>query len=154
MPVVDLATARLHLRADSTTTEDSLIDLWLGVAEEQVAEFLNRNVYADGTALAAAKAAAPGLLQAASTAYIAALDAIVGVSEPTEYAAKRDYARSEYTKAVEDYHASMNGIVVNDTIRAAILLTLAYLYETRNPEATMPTSHRHLLYPYRVQVGV
>lgn len=44
MADLDLATAKWHMRVDSDH-EDGLIDLYVKAAQEQVAMFLNRNVY-------------------------------------------------------------------------------------------------------------
>jgi hypothetical protein len=161
MSLVTLATARLHLRHDSGTTEDDLITLWLAVAEAQVAEYLNRNVYADGAALLAAQAAAPTALEAAEDAFDAVLVEIAALTDDLEYATRKQTAEATYRKAREDYAATMQGIVVNDSIQAAVLLLLAYLFENRAPqygesslEKAAPVIHQRLLAPYRVQMGI
>lgn len=50
MNLVDLDTARAHVRADPA--DDALLALYVGAAEEQVEAFLNRRVYPDADALA------------------------------------------------------------------------------------------------------
>jgi uncharacterized phage protein (predicted DNA packaging) len=52
MPL-DLSTVKLHLRV-SGNDEDSLITLYWNAARESASQYLNRNVFDDTTALAAA----------------------------------------------------------------------------------------------------
>ena len=112
--LVDTATARLHLRVDGTQ-DDTLIALWLGAAQEAAMQHLNRNVYADSAALAAAM-----------------LDGTAG-SDP---------------------------MVVNDMIKAAVLLTLGHLYANRESVNTgstataLPRGVDDLLQPFRIGMGV
>lgn len=44
MSLIDLPTAKLHLRVD-VDDEDALIGLYIGAAETAACDFLNRNVY-------------------------------------------------------------------------------------------------------------
>lgn len=53
MSLIDIDTAKMHLRVDSEE-EDDLIALYLAAAEASAVEFLNRNVYANQAALEAA----------------------------------------------------------------------------------------------------
>lgn len=155
MSLVDLSTARLHLRADpNDTTEDSLITIWLAVAEQQCVEFLNRFVYLDSSALSAAQSGAQTALDAAATAHTAALTAAQSVVDDGERALMQERAHADYEDAKRAFTMTVYGMVVNESIRAAILLQMAYLFETRQPEADMPDSHRCLLMPYRVGMGV
>lgn len=56
--------------------------------------------------------------------------------------------------------ADLVGIVVNDAIRAAILLTIGHLYANRESVVTgtiateLPMTTRYLLDPYRAGMGV
>ncbi len=47
--IVDLPTAKLHLRVDHAD-EDLTIGIYIGAAEARVSEYLNRTIYADATA--------------------------------------------------------------------------------------------------------
>ena len=72
MSFVTLPEAKLHLRGVDGTEEDALIGVYITAAEQMAIALLDRGVYADGTALGVAKAAAPGELDTllASTAAI------------------------------------------------------------------------------------
>jgi hypothetical protein len=154
MAFVTLAEARMHLRHDSNTSEDDLIELWLTVAEQQCVAFLGRNVYADEDALIAAQIAAPGYLEAARIAYESALLAAADVANEDERRVKEHAAHAAYVDAQNDYMAAMQGMVVNESVRAAVLLLMAQLFEQRTPQARMPSSQQALLWPYRVGLGV
>ena len=74
MSFVTLEEAKLHLRVDGTD-EDALIGVYIAAAEKSAIALLDRGVYADGTALGVAKAAAPVELDSAIAAYEAAMTA-------------------------------------------------------------------------------
>lgn len=107
MSLVDLPTAKLHLRAEGSD-EDALIGLYLNAAALAASEYLNRAIYAD----------------------------VVAQGEDAA------------------------GIVVNDAIKAAILLTLGGLYSNREDVVTgvsvarLPNGAQYLLHPYRIGLGV
>lgn len=50
--LLTLATVKLHLRVDHSD-EDTLITLYTNAAEASAAEYLNRTIYADSTAMGA-----------------------------------------------------------------------------------------------------
>ena len=68
MTIMSLDIAKEHLRVTGAD-EDVTIALYLSAAEQAAVDFLNRGVFADTTALAAAKTAAPTALNAATVAY-------------------------------------------------------------------------------------
>src|SRR5688572_19730446 len=98
MPLINTTLAKLHLRVDGST-EDDLITIWIATAEQQVAQFLNRNVYADQTALDAALTAAPTALAAATTAYDAAILLTDAMDEGVDKDAAVKYAEEAYALA-------------------------------------------------------
>lgn len=53
MSLIDLATAKLHLRVDADD-EDAVIKIYIEAAENAAIDFLNRNVYATQAELEAA----------------------------------------------------------------------------------------------------
>jgi hypothetical protein len=154
VPLLTTPTAKLHLRVD-TSDEDDLIAIWIGVAEQQVAHYLNRNVYADQGALDAAVAAAPADLADATTAYEAAILAADAMEEGVGKAAAAKYAEEAYALAQDTSDRTQRGMVVNDTVKAALLLTIGNLYEHRGEDADeLPRAVQSLLNPYRVGMGV
>lgn len=111
MTLIDLTTAKLHLRLDSDD-EDALVQLYVSAASAAAINFLNRNVYAS-------------------------LDELESAAEPPD----------------------ANPMVINDAVRAAVLLILGHLYANREEvvlaSATqMPFGAHNLLYPYRIGMGV
>ena len=155
MSFVQLAEAKLHLRVDGTD-EDALIGLYINAAEQSAIALLDRGVYADGTALGAAKASAPADLTAATATYTAAIAAAQALADATEQAAAAQAAEYAYLRAQVAYRQAMDGIVVNDTIKSAVLLVVGHLYAHREDVvagvsvATLPNGAEWLLQPFKV----
>jgi len=155
MTFVTLPEAKLHLRVDSID-EDALIGLYINAAEQSAVSLLDRGVYADGTALGVAKAAAPAELTAATATYTAAIAAAQALTDATEQAAATQAAEYAYLRAQVAYRQAMDGVVVNDQIKAAVLLTVGSLYAQREDVvvgasvATLPNGADYLLQPFKV----
>ena len=155
MSFVTLAEAKLHLRVDGTD-EDALIGLYINAAEQAAINALDRGVYVDGTALTAAKAAAPGALDTACAAYDAAIEAAEAMTDDALQAAATQTAENAWLKACVTYRQTMDGMVVNDTIRAAVLLIVGHLFANREnvvagvSVAQLPNGAEWLLHPYKV----
>ena len=155
MSFVTLAEAKIHLRVDGTD-EDALIGLYINAAEQAAIKAMDRGVYADDTALNAAKTAAPAALTAATDAYTAAVTAADAMTDATEQAAALQVAETAYMRALVAYRQAFDGIVVNDQIKAAVLLTVGHLYANREDVvvgasvAALPNGADYLLQPYKV----
>ena len=155
MSFVTLPEARLHLRVDGTD-EDALISVYIAAAEQSAVSLLDRGVYADGTALGVAKAAAPGELTAATATYTSAIAAAQALADATEQAAATKAAESAYLRAKVAHRHAMDGMVVNEAIKAAVLLIVGSLYAQREDVvvgvsvAKLPNGAEWLLAPYRV----
>lgn len=155
MSFVTLAEAKLHLRVDGTD-EDALIGLYINAAEQSAMSLLDRGVYVDGTALGAAKAAAPGGLESASAAYDAAIEAAQAMTDDALQAAATQAAENAWLKACVTHRQTMDGMVVNEAIRAAVLLIVGSLYAQREDVvvgasvAALPNGAEWLLAPYKV----
>ena len=155
MSFVTLSEAKLHLRVDGTD-EDALIGLYINAAEQSAVSLLDRGVYADGTALGVAKAAAPAELAAATATYTAAIAAAQALTDATEQAAATQAAEYAYMRAQVAYRPAMDGVVVNDQIKAAVLLIVGHLYAHREDVvagvsvAKLPNGADCLLQPYKV----
>lgn len=156
MSFVTLPEAKLHLRGVDGTDEDALIGVYITAAEQMAIALLDRGVYADGTALGVAKAAAPAELTAATATYTSAIAAAQALADATEQAAATQAAESAYLRAKVAYRQTMDGIVVNDTIRAAVLLIVGHLFANREDVvagvsvAQLPNGAEWLLAPYKV----
>lgn len=154
MALVTLSETKLHLRVDGTE-EDSLIGVYITAAEQSVIATLDREVYPDSTALAAAKAAAPATLTAATAAYTAAVEAAQALADATEQADAALAADYEYLRARADYKQAMDGIVVTDAIKSAVLLIVGHLYANRENSTVgltvslLPNGAEFLLQPYK-----
>ena len=155
MTFVTLPEAKLHLRVDSAD-EDALIAVYITAAEQSAVSLLDRGVYVDGTALTAAKAAAPGALDTACAAYDAAIEAAEAMTDDALQAAATQTAENAWLKACVTYRQTMDGMVVNDTIRAAVLLIVGHLFANREnvvagvSVAQLPNGAEWLLQPYKV----
>ena len=155
MSFVQLAEAKLHLRVDGTD-EDALIGVYIAAAEQSAVSLLDRGVYADGTALGVARAAALGELVAATVTYTEAIAAAQALADTTEQAAATQAAGYAYLRAQVAYRKAMDGIVVNDTIKSAVLLIVGHLYAHREDVlsgvsvAKLPNGAEWLLAPYKV----
>lgn len=157
--LIDLPTAKLHLGVDDTD-EDAILALYIGAAELAAMNFLNRKVYVDQTTLTAAITAAPAALTAATAIYDAAIAAAGLMTNVIEQDAAYVAAETAYRAAQTLACETFAGMVVNDAIKAAILLTLGHLHANResvnvgNITSEIPRGVDSLLYPYRVGMGV
>lgn len=136
--LIDLATAKANLRVDGTA-DDAMITLYLGAAERAAAEYLQRNIYADADALAAAMQAVPAALAAAVAAHDAALLAAGNLFEGVEQDAAILAADEAYSAAQASARMAYRGLVINDTIRAAILLGVQMQYDALTPQQAEAT---------------
>lgn len=150
-----LENAKLHLRVDGID-EDALIGVYIAAAEQSAVSLLDRGVYADGTALGVAKAAAPAELTAATATYTSAIAAARSLADATEQAAATQAAESAYLRAKVAHRNAMDGMVVNEAIKAAVLLIVGSLYVQREDVvvgvsvAQLPNGAEWLLAPYKV----
>ena len=159
MSITTLTVAKEHLRV-TEAAEDVTVQLYLNASERAAAKYLNRNVYADAGALAAAKAAAPAVLTAAVATYDAAILAAESIENEDQRRVLQDVAEADFSQAQGDFVRSMRGIVITDTITAAVLLTLGHLYANREENmagvslAALPMGVQALLTPDRIGMGV
>ena len=155
MSLVTLESAKLHVRVDSAN-EDALIAVYITAAEQSAVSLLDRGVYVDGTALGVARAAAPGELDAAIAAYEAAITAAELLSDTDAQDASIQTAENNLLRAKVAYRQTMDGMVVNEAIRAAVLLIVGHLFANREDVvagvsvAQLPNGAEWLLQPYKV----
>ena len=155
MIFVTTSEAKLHLRVDSAD-EDALIGVYITAAEQMAIALLDRGVYADGTALGVAKAAAPGELDTAIAAYESAIAAAEALPGETAIAAAIQTAGNGLLRAKVAHRHAMDGMVVNEAIKAAVLLIVGSLYTQREDAVVgvsveqLPNGAEWLLAPYKV----
>ncbi len=155
MIFVTTSEAKLHLRVDSAD-EDALIGVYITAAEQMAIALLDRGVYADDTALGVAKAAAPGELDTAIAAYESAIAAAEALADETAKAASIQTAGNGLLRAKVAHRQAMDGMVVNEAIKAAVLLIVGSLYVQREDvvvgvsAAQLPNGAEWLLAPYKV----
>ena len=155
MSFVTTSEAKLHLRVDSAD-EDALIGVYITAAEQMAIALLDRGVYADDTALGVAKAAAPGELDTAIAAYESAIAAAEALADETAIAAAIQTAGNGLLRAKVAHRQAMDGMVVNEAIKAAVLLIGGSLYAQREDVvvgvsvAQLPNGAEWLLAPYKV----
>ena len=155
MIFVTTSEAKLHLRVDSAD-EDALIGVYITAAEQMAVALLDRGVYADGTALGVAKAAAPGELDTAIAAYESAMAAAEALADETAKAASIQTACNGLLRAKVAHRQAMEGMVVNEAIKAAVLLIVGSLYAQREDAVVgvsveqLPNGAEWLLAPYKV----
>lgn len=156
--LIDLPTAKAHIRDDAAP--DDQVQLYLRAAEQSAAQFLNRRIYANEPELAEALATVPAGFLAAVTAWDVDIGAADALGDHRLIEEGRESADQKYFRAAAAVREIRDGIVINDAIKAAILLIFGSLYSNREDVvvgvsvADLPQGSRHLLQPYRVGMGV
>lgn len=154
MPVITLDQARAHLRVEADYPGEQ-IQAYIAGAEDAAAQYLNRTVFADAGAQAAALDALPAALAAAKAAYDATVAAAAAIEDPVARQATIDVARVRLAGEQSLAARNLNGTVSNPSIVAACLLTVGHLYANRTDVvvgatvAELPNGARALLRPYR-----
>jgi hypothetical protein len=156
--LVSVAEARANHGIDDDYPEEP-ITLKLMAAEQFAQSFLNRRIYADDAALAAARALVPDAILAAGVAWEAAVDAADLIEDEIAAEMAHTFAESDYTAALTTARETFAGIVVNEQIKAAILLIFGHLFENHEDVVmgqaqAIPMGSQYLLQPYRVGMGV
>ena len=153
MQFVTIDQARLHCKSDSA--DDAALTLYVNAAEKAVAKAANRSIYASQGTLDTALAGISAALTAASAAYRAALAAAdaLAYTEDQDFAA--DKAQTAWRNAQVNATNAINGIVVDDMIIAAVLLTAGDWYKNRENTTDkemhrLPTGAERIMSHYRV----
>ncbi|TEA79832.1 head-tail connector protein [Allopusillimonas ginsengisoli] len=155
MAILTLDQAIAHCRVESDYPADQLLP-YMVAAENYVISHLNRVVFESEQALNNALDSLPSTLGAAFDAYQTAL----GVARQVENVAQREtmigVAQIKYHAAQNAARRTLDGIVINGAIHAAMLLTLGNLFVNREADvvgasvAMLPTGVPELLRPYRM----
>lgn len=158
MPVIDIDVAMQHLRAEDE--DRALVEIQLGAAEEQASQYMQRRFYADQAALDAALADVPAAITTTRARYEEAVASIELIPLLEDRYGSRERAARAFADARAAVEMVARGIVINDAIRAACLLSLGHLYANREDVVTgtitaeLPMGSRWLLNPYRTGLGV
>jgi hypothetical protein len=99
------------------------------------------------------------MLQDAAGAYAAALKVAGALEDGVSRQAAREFALDVYENALRDAREIRAGLIINDGVRAAILLTCGHLFQNREDTVAvqsfdLPLGSRSLLQPYRIGLGV
>lgn len=152
--LIDLPTAQAHLCVDGSDDSD-LITLYLGAAERSIAEYVCRNIYADKASLYAAISAAPDALVSAKSTYDSAILSADAIADDDLREMAYLAANEAYSNAMQSTRMTYQGIVLNDQLKAAILLVLGHLYANREDSVVgvsvvdLPMGSRYLADPFR-----
>src|ERR1700744_5164251 len=131
MSIVTLAQALAQCRLEADYSPEQL-QPYIDGAEDAAAGYLNRLIYIDQATLDQAMTAAPGVLGAANTAYSNAIASAADIEDPVERQATIDLANTRLRVAKQVFTRTINGVVANSSILAAILLTIGQLFENRS----------------------
>lgn len=154
MALLTIEQARAQCRVDGSD-DDALLTAIVESAEDAAQAYLNRRVYADAEALAAARAEYPDAVAAAAQSYADALVAAEGLPTAETRCAAIRLAEVVYAEALGEANACIDGIVVNASILGAIRLTVGHLYANREAvvigesAVELPMGAQALLRPYR-----
>lgn len=158
MSVISIDVAMQHLRAE--TDDQTLVQALLDAAEESAGQFMQRRFYADAAARSAALLAVPAARNAARAVFDQSEAAAAALSNFEDRCAALAEAREIFDEALRDCVMQARGIVINSAIQAACLLIVGHLYANREDVVTgvtateLPLGSQHLLWPYRIGLGV
>ena len=136
---IDIDTARAAVKADGD--DDELVMRYLNGARGICQGYCNRNFYDTQEEADADFMAALTELQDAENARYALLESVTTVTQ-------KHAVRSRYAEIIGRIKQRINGIVVDDLIEAAILMTLANLYFNREDSTQVPQRAARVLQPY------
>lgn len=154
MALVTLAQARAHVRVLDSTPDPELSP-YLDGAVDAAQAYLNRAIYETEEALATARVGYAAAVGAAAEARTAAVEAAAALDDEDVRAAALRRAEIEWLESRATADRCIHGVVVNGSIRAAILLIFGHLFENREtvvvgaPVADVPMGAKALLRPYR-----
>lgn len=146
--MIDLPLVRVHLKADPEDIEDALITQYIESAVSICEGYCNRKFYADSTAQSAGMDEA--LVELADLRLW--WEGVVAEEHtPFERHMLDDQRISRYAAI----RRKAQGIVIDGTIKAAILLTVGHLYANRQdvvvgtgPVNQLPVGAKRMLEPY------
>lgn len=161
MSVISIDTAIEHLRAEDD--DRVFVQALLEAAEGAACNFMQRRLYADGSALATAREAAVKLRTQARVSYATAVSNAQLLEDAAELESAVADAEYDLKQALAVSGEMARGIILNETIQAACLLILGHLYTNREDVVAgagtltalaLPQGSKFLMAPYRTNLGV
>lgn len=154
MPIVTIEQARAHVRVEDDYPAEQL-QAAIDGAQDAAQAYLNRAIYEDQEALDTARAGYAAGIGEAAQARDDALAAASQINDPVERCAAIEMANLQHREAVAAADRCIHGIVVNPSIKQAILLRIGSYYAIRADGvvgatvAELPMGAQSLLRPYR-----
>lgn len=146
--MLDIELVLQHIKADAEDIEAALIEQYLASAVSSCENYCNRRIYADIDAKNDDYGVALSDLEAAHTER----DAVLNVSENCDV---REAAINRYNQKKHAVKRRLVGVVLDDTISAAILMMVGHFYRNRQEVvvtqgnvAQIPAGAKRLLEPY------
>ena len=147
--MIDLNLARAHLKADDEDVEDALIEQYIASAVSACEGYCNRKFYENATEQTTDFDAALGELASANEQY----NTDIATTEDCELLS---IYHDRLIRARGDVLRRINGIVIDGTITAAILMMLGHFYRNRQEVVVaqysgatqLPAGARRILEPY------
>lgn len=154
MSLLTVAQACAQCRVESDYPSDQ-IQPYIDGAECAAAAYLNRALFASQDDLDTAMEAVPAQLGQANADYSAAIEAAASLADPLQKQAALDVANAKLSRARAEASTTINGIVANASVLAAVRLTLGQLFTSREDVVVgaaaveLPGGARSLLRPFR-----
>ncbi|HFG4486345.1 head-tail connector protein [Acinetobacter baumannii] len=152
MSVLTISEAKSHQKIDDD--DDSEIQRKLESAELMAARFMGRYFYASDADKIAGYEEVASILNEAK---IKATQLELNANNSTEQEERDFYleqAKQIRRESRTEAAMRINGVVINPVIRAGVLLTFGFLYETREASKDLPVSAQNTLFPFRINLGV
>lgn len=153
MSLLTIDEARAQCRLESDYPAEQL-QPYMDAADDAAAAYLNRTIYADQATLDTARDAVPATLGAAQDAYDASVTSADAIDNDAEAQATLDVASAKLADVKQAANRTINGVVVDASIKAAIRLTLGHLFANREAVVAgvvmeLPLGAQNLLRPKR-----
>lgn len=146
MSIVTIDRARQHCRADFD--DDTILSVYLEAAERRVATLANRAIFPTAQERQTAIAAIPAAMVSANAAYDAAITAAELLADKRDRDLAKEIALAALNAETAKATKTLNGIVKDDAIEAAILICCGHFYRNRD-EGDFPPAVEHLMFTYR-----
>lgn len=154
MAILTIEQARSHCRVEPDYPADQL-EVYMHAAESYVVAHLNRAVFQDESSLQDALEALPLNVGAAYDTYKVSLESAESIENEGQKQAVIRMAKARYRLSEINSERTMNGIVANKTIVAAMLLVLGNLFQNREADVVgasvmeLPTGVQRMLASFR-----